>query len=250
MLKKKKKTDRPLLATAMIVLVMIVSACKDEYIYFQGHFKIDKVRMTRISIEDFPADNSVLYLMELVATEAPLDSMIYDGKLRMREIFPESKDSIEGLTFRYRGLLVYPKQIHWHPKDETNVIDVRYHPNFSSLERCDKSWKSFLCNNVDTFNAKMYLLEEKTNRIAQIEYITDYRNVPYRIKSMDTKAGVCVFDNKSDCSSRILVSFDKNGPLPDEGFIKFKNRKLYMEIDDNPKKFKLARKIYHYQSRK
>lgn len=231
----------------MVVTAILASACRNEYIYYQGHFKIDRVRMTRIIIDDFPADYSVLYLMEVVASKAPLDSMRYDGKLRMKEIFPESTDSIEGLTFRNKGLLVHPKQIHWKPKDETNAIDVRFHPNFSSLEKCDKSWRSFLCNNVDTFDANMYLREVKTDRIAHLRYITDYRNLPPWIEYMNIEAGKCFFDNNSHCSGRFLVSFDKNDPLPDEGYIKFKNSKLYMEIDNNPKEFKLARKIYHCQ---
>ena len=85
MLKKKRKTDRPLLVTAMIVLAMVASvmvACQNDYYLYQRHFKIEEIHMTRVSIDSFPADPAVMYLIESAYSDCPPETIKSDGKAR------------------------------------------------------------------------------------------------------------------------------------------------------------------------
>ena len=83
MLKKKRKTDRSLLVTAMIVLVtVVISACQNEYHLYQRHFKIEEIHMARVSIDSFPADPAVMYLIESALSDCPPETIKSDGKVR------------------------------------------------------------------------------------------------------------------------------------------------------------------------
>ena len=238
----------------MVVIAVIVSACKKEYLYYQWHFKIEKIRMSRISIEDFPADKSALYLIEVAFTDAPLDSVVDDGKLRALEIYSHgSIDTITDMTFMNKGLLIHPDKLHWKPNKKTNEIDTRFSGG-SMFEKRNDSLASFLYNNVDTFNAFVYLREVNSNRIVNVVYVNDYGKIPKYMKGMDPDAGKCLFDSTSYCSSRFLVSFDRNSPLPDDGYVEMvnnkKKRKIKIDINNDVMNFELAYKISHYKSRK
>ena len=103
MLKKKRKTDRPLLVTAMIVLVMVVvSACQNDYYLYQRHFKIEEIHMTRVSIDSFPADPAVMYLIESAYSDCPPETIKSDGKARGYPPYAEgSVDTILSVEFTH-----------------------------------------------------------------------------------------------------------------------------------------------------
>lgn len=238
----------------MVVIAVIVAACKKEYLYYQWHFKIEKVRMSRISIEGFPADKSALYLLEVAYSNAPLDSVVDDGKLRALEIYAHgSIDTITDVTFMNKELSIHPDKLHWKPTKKTNEIDTRFSGGSMFGKRND-SLASFLYNNVDTFNAFVYLREINSNRIVSAVYVKDYGKIPKYMKGMDPDAGKCLFDSTSYCSSRFLVSFDCNSSLPDDGYVEMVNnkqkRKIKIDIINDVQNFKLAYKISHYKSRK
>ena len=116
MLKKRKKTSNSLLATAMIVLVMVVvSACQNEYYLYQRHFKIEEIHMTRVSIDSFPADPAVMYLIESALSDCPPETIKPDGKARgYRPYAGGSIDTILSVEFTHNGTPVIPTQLHWH----------------------------------------------------------------------------------------------------------------------------------------
>ena len=251
--KKKEHIRKPISAialTVMVIIAMVVSACRNEYIYYKGHFKIEKVHMTRISIDDFPAEKTALYLMEVAYSDAPLDSIIYDGKLRMPDILPLSVDSITMVTFKNKGLLVHPNQIRWIPMENYYSTNVGTQSAFSQSKDSNKSGTTILCNNNDTVNASMYLQETPSNRTLEVTYLTDYRDLPLYIKSCGRKLGNCLFDNALPCSDRQLISFDTSSPLPDEAYIQLRgSKRIKVEIDNELKKFKLVRNVYYYHPR-
>ena len=239
----------------MVLIVMIVSACRNKYIYYQGHFKIEKIHMTRISIEGFPAEKAALYLMEVAYSNAPHDSMIYDGKLRMPEIFPRSVDSITMVTFKNKGLLVHPNQTHWIPIEDGKQTDAHSPINSSTMKNCDENSETILCNNNDTVDASMYLREIMSNKIISVSYLADYRDLPYDLMCMMLEYDKylfdkCLFDNAWPCSNRHLISFDGNSPLPDEAYIQLKDSKrIKIEIDNELKEFRLVRNVRYYHPR-
>ncbi len=118
MLKKKRKTDRPLLVTAMIVLVMVASvmvACQNDYYLYQRHFKIEEIHMTRVSIDSFPADPAVMYLIESALSDCPPETIKTDGKARGYPPYAGgSIDTILSVEFTHNGTPVIPTQLHWH----------------------------------------------------------------------------------------------------------------------------------------
>lgn len=234
---------------------MVVSACKNEYIYYQGHFKIEKVHMTRISIKDFPAEKTSLYLLEVAYSDAPHDSMLYDGKLRMPDISPLSVDSITMITFKNRGMLVHPNQIHWVPIEDGKQTDAHLPTNSSTIKKCNEGRETNLCNNNDIVDASMYLREITSNKIVKVSYLADYRDLPHDLMCMmsELNNGIfskCIFDNTLPCSDRQLISFDEKSPLPDEAYIQLKgSKRIKVEIDNELKEFQLVRDVYYYHPR-
>ena len=116
MLKKKRKTDRPLLVTAMIVLVTaVISACQNDCYLYQRHFKIEEIHMTRVSIDSFPADPAVMYLIESALSNCPPETIKSDGKARGCPPYAGgSIDTILSVEFTHNGTPVIPTQLHWH----------------------------------------------------------------------------------------------------------------------------------------
>ena len=240
MLKKKKKTDRPLLVTAMIVLVMVVvSACQNEYYYVVTNFKIEKVYLTPITIDGFPADEAKLYLMEVAFSDCPPDSFVA-GELRGIRMYSHgSIDTVTRVKFTHDGLIVHPKQLHWE-ENEKHHISQR---DFSEIE----STESPLCNNIDTLDAWMYIQEEGIDKVRPVFYSTDYELLCGHLMSIsDDDMVPCRYDSSYYCSSTFLVAFDSNSSLPNDGYVKFRKRKVKIEIKDKPLKFKLKGTIQHY----
>ena len=167
MLKKKKKTDRPLLVTAMIVLVMVVvSACQNEYYTYQKYFKIEKVYMTRISIEDFPIDDAVLYLIEPAFSNCPPETIKYDGTMRGTPSYSGgSIDTITNITFTHDRKIIHPIQLHWNI-GERNYISPR---DFPVKRTKDGTNNIVSCNNADTLDA-IISIEEKGSNVTYDAY--------------------------------------------------------------------------------
>ncbi|MBR4268592.1 MAG: hypothetical protein IKQ47_02255 [Prevotella sp.] len=241
MLKKRKKTSNSLLVTAMIVLVMVVvSACQNEYYYVVTNFKIEKVYLTPITIDGFPADEAKLYLMEVAFSDCPPDSFLVDGTLKGIRIYSHgSIDTVTRVKFTHDGLIVHPKQLHWDENEKQHISQR----DFSEIE----STESPLCNNIDTLDAWMYIQEEGIDKVRPVFYSTDYELLCGHLMSIsDDDMVPCRYDSSYYCSSTFLVAFDSNSSLPNDGYVKFRKRKVKIEIKDKPLKFKLKGTIQHY----
>ena len=164
MRKEKKWTGSPLLVTAMIVLAMVaVSACRNEYYYVVMNFRIEKVYLTPITIDDFPADEARLYLMEVAFSDCPPDSFVANGVLRGTPKYSRgSIDTVTRVKFTNEGLIVHPKQLHWIPSKKHYVQSIRHHFEIPKY------------NNLDIYDVWISILEEGSNRILDVYYSTDY----------------------------------------------------------------------------
>lgn len=233
--KRKKETSRSLLATAMIVLVMVVvSACQNEYYYVVTNFKIEKVYLTPITIDGFPADEAKLYLMEVAFSDCPPDSFVA-GELRGIRIYSHgSIDTVTRVKFTHDGLIVHPKQLHWIPSKKHHVQGRHYFeiPKY---------------NNLDIYDAWISILEESDNRTLDVYYSSDYWMLSRLLMSISDDVIVpCRYDSIYYCSYPYLVAFDNNSSLPDNGNVEFKNRNIKIEIKDKLLNFKLKGHVRHY----
>ena len=225
----------------MIVLVMVVvSACQNEYYYVVTNFKIEKVYLTPITIDGFPADEAKLYLMEVAFSDCPPDSFVANGTLRGIRIYSHgSIDTVTRVKFTHDGLIVHPKQLHWE-ENEKHHISQR---EFSEIE----STESPLCNNIDTLDAWMYIQEEGIDKVRPVFYSTDYELLCGHLMSIsDDDMVPCRYDSSYYCSYPYLVAFDNNSSLPDNGNVEFKNRNVKIEIKDKLLNFKLKDHVRHY----
>jgi len=237
MRKKRKKTSNSLLVTAMIVLVMVASvivACQNEYYYVVTNFKIEKVYLTPITIDGFPADEAKLYLMEVAFSDCPPDSFVA-GELRGIRIYSHgSIDTVTRVKFTHDGLIVHPKQLHWIPSKKHHVQGRHYFeiPKY---------------NNLDIYDAWISILEESGNRTLDVYYSSDYWMLSRLLMSISDDVIVpCRYDSSYYCSYPYLVAFDNNSSLPDNGNVEFKNRNIKIEIKDKLLNFKLKGHVRHY----
>ena len=239
--------------------MIVISACQDEYTY-QKHFKIEKVYMTRISIEDFPTDDAVLYLMEPAFSACPPETVMCYVDIRCKLPFIEapeayrtvrgtppfsggSIDTISSLTFNdNNGMIVHPIQLHWNVSERDYMLHDRL-PN-----------DSHSCNNVDTLNASISLSTEGTTATQDISYLTDYRRLVQRMMGINLHdIRKCRYGNYS-CSTSYLFAFSKNSKLPVEGYLRFqknkssKKRLIKMEWNDTIVKCKLKGKIHFFRA--
>ncbi len=240
MLKKKRQTDSPLLVTAMIVLVMVANvivACQNEYHLYQRHFKIEEIHMTRVSIDSFPADPAVMYLIESALSDCPPETIKSDGKARGYPPYAGgSIDTILSVEFTHNGTPVIPTQLHWH-----NCYEIMIASKGIRIDTTQVNWQ----NCADTLDAGMYLYNMKDN--INSFFTTnkaDYKNLP-ALMMCPNEFNDCSFD-KNYFSLCYLVCFDKDSPLPDASIVRCKNREIKVKVDNNPVKLKLNGHIHHY----
>ena len=218
MRKKKSKRRNHLHAIVLIVLVMAVaSACKSDYYYYTRYYKVEKVFMTRIQINDFPVKNVELYLTESAFSDCPPETIKHDGKCHaIRPYAGGSIDKAEKVILTNKGKEVY-------------TVPLR-HKEFN-----------------DTLDVLMHLSEDNTKKI--YEYVR-FNNTLTLSESI-TGGGGELYQCKQDTSLTsfcYLLCFDKKKTLPESGIVKFKDREIKIEIDNNTKKFHLIGPIWqpHY----
>ncbi len=213
------KIGKHLPAIVAIVLAMavtVVAACQGEYCTRQKNFKIEKMYMTRISIDSFPADPALMYLVESAISDCPPETIRSDGRYRaLPAYFGGSIDTIVSVEFTNKGNQIMPTQLHWQ-------------------------------DSADSLDASIYLYKEgETIDFSGTIYIADYRYLPRLMIEPRSKFNTCSYDT---CyrSLTYLVCFDKKSPLVESGIVKCKNREIKIEVNNTPLKLKYAKPIHHY----
>ena len=216
--KLRKPIGKHLPAIVAIVLAMavtVVAACQGEYCTRQKNFKIEKMYMTRICVDSFPAAPALMYLVESAISDCPPETIRSDGRYRaLPAYFGGSIDTIVSVEFTNKGNQIMPTQLHWH-------------------------------DSADSLDASIYLYKEgETIDFSGTIYIADYRYLP-RLMIEAADFSTCSYDT---CyrSLTYLVCFDKNSPLVESGTVKCKNREIKIMVNNTPLKLKYAKPIHHY----
>ena len=214
--KLRKQTGKLFLVIVANVLAMVaVVACQGEYCIRQKNFKIEKMYMTRICVDSFPAAPALMYLVESAISDCPPETIRSDGRYRaLPPYFGGSIDTIVSVEFTNKGNQIMPTQLHWH-------------------------------DSADSLDASIYLYKEgETIDFSGTIYIADYRYLP-RLMIEAADFSTCSYDT---CyrSLTYLVCFDKNSPLVESGTVKCKNREIKIMVNNTPLKLKYAKPIHHY----
>lgn len=206
MLKKKGKKGNHLHAIVLIAILMVaVCACQSEYYYYTRYYKVEKVFMTRIQIDDFPAKDVELYLTESAFSDCPPETIEHDGKYHaIMPYMGGSIDKAESVMLTSNG-------------KEVNPVPLRY--------------KGF----IDTLTLFMNIEYDNTKSI----YEGVCYHPGYTLSRCITDGGAGNYRCRQDTSLRAscyLLCFDKKKPLPESGIVKFKDREIKIEIDNNVRK--------------
>ena len=215
--KLRKQTGKLFLVIVANVLAMVaVVACQGEYCIRQKNFKIEKMYMTRICVDSFPAAPALMYLVESAISDCPPETIRSDGRYRaLPPYFGGSIDTIVSVEFTNKGNQIMPTQLHWH-------------------------------DSADSLDASIYLYKEgETIDFSGTIYIADYRYLPRLMIEPRSKFNTCSYDT---CyrSLTYLVCFDKKSPLVESGTVKCKNREIKIMVNNTPLKLKYAKPIHHY----
>ena len=214
--KLRKPIGKHLPAIAVIVLAMAaVVACQGEYCIRQKNFKIEKVYMTRICVDSFPAAPALMYLVESAISDCPPETIRSDGRYRaLPPYFGGSIDTIVSVEFTNKGNEIFPTQLHWQ-------------------------------DSADSLDASIYLYKEGEDVL--------FRSTTYKADRNDLSSVMMVPDDFNTCSYdscyrslTYLVCFDKNSPLIESGTVKCKNREIKIMVNNTPLKLKYAKPIHHY----
>ena len=210
------KIGKNLPAIVAIVLAMAaVVACQGEYCIRQKNFKIEKMYMTRICVDSFPAAPALMYLVESAISDCPPETIRSDGRYRaLPPYFGGSIDTIVSVEFTNKGNQIMPTQLHWQ-------------------------------DSADSLDASIYLYKEGEDVL--------FRSTTYKADRNDLSSVMMVPDDFNTCSYdscyrslTYLVCFDKNSPLVESGIVKCKNREIKIEVNNTPLKLKYAKPIHHY----
>lgn len=215
--KLRKLIGKHLPAIAVIVLAMAaVVACQGEYCIRQKNFKIEKMYMTRISIDSFPAAPALMYLVESAISDCPPETIRSDGRYRaLPAYFGGSIDTIVSVEFTNKGNQIMPTQLHWQ-------------------------------DSADSLDASIYLYKEGEDfNFPSTTYIADSEYLPMLMMEPSIEFNTCSYDT---CyrSLTYLVCFDKNSPLIESGIVKCKNRDIKIEVNNTPMKLKYVKPVHHY----
>lgn len=210
MRKKKSKKRNHLHAIVQIALLMVVvCACQGDYRLYTRYYKVEKVYMTRIQVDDFPVKDVELYLTESAFSACPPETIKDDGKYHaIMPYMGGSIDQAEKVILTNTGKEVYP-------------IPLRY--------------KEF----NDSLTIFMNLKDDSTQNIYEGVCYYPNRTLTRSIIGSGSEKYQCKQDT-SLTSFCYLLCFDKKKPLPESGIVKFKDREIKMEIDNNTKKFHLV----------
>lgn len=195
----------------------VASACKSDYYYYTRYYKVEKVFMTRIQINDFPVKNVELYLTESAFSDCPPETIKHDGKCHaIRPYAGGSIDKAEKVILTNKGKEVY-------------TVPLRH-----------KDFK-------DSLTIFMNLKDDSMQNIYEGVCYFPNRTLPRSIIGSASEKYECKQDT-SLTSFCYLLCFNKNKPLPESGIVKFKDREIKIEIDNNTKKFHLIGPIWqpHY----
>ncbi|MBR6191718.1 MAG: hypothetical protein IKQ68_06135 [Prevotella sp.] len=214
--KLRKQTGKLFLVIVANVLAMVaVAACQGEFYTYQRHFKIEKVYMTRICVDSFPAAPALMYLVESAFSDCPPETIRSDGRYRaVQPYIGGSIDTIESVEFTNKGSNIVPTRLRWH-------------------------------NVGDTLDAIMYLYKEGEEMFfPETMYMSDHRLLPEIMMGAGSMFHRCSYDS---CfrSQTYLVCFDRNSPLIDEGVVRFKNREIRIKVNNTPLKLKYAKPIHN-----
>lgn len=222
---------------AIVLVTVVISACQNDYYLYQRHFKIEEIHMTRVSIDSFPADPAVMYLIESAYSDCPPETIKSDGKARGYPPYAGgSVDTILSVEFTHNGAPVIPTQLHWH-----NCYDIMIASKGIRIDTTQVNWQ----NCADTLDAGMCLFNDCKNfYYSTTFYIADYQYLPQLLMEGEFYKK-CSFDTCYN-SFTYLVCFDKDTPLPDASIVRCKNREIKVKVDNNPVKLKLNGHIHHY----
>ncbi len=195
-----------------------VCACQSEYYYYTRYYNVEKVFMKRIQIDKFPVKDVELYLTESAFSDCPPETIEHDGKYHaIMPYMGGSIDKAESVMLMNSG-------------KEINAVPLRY-DDF-----------------VDSLDVVMHLSEDDTKYI--YEYVGYRANMS--LPQLITGGGGEIYRCRQDTSFNAfcyLICFDKKKPLPESGVVKFKDRKIKIEIDNNVKKYHMIGPIWqpgHY----
>lgn len=200
---KKQKKGNHLHAIVLIAILMVaVCACQSEYYYYTRYYKVEKVFMTRIQIDDFPAKDVELYLTESAFSDCPPETIEHDGKCHaIMPYMGGSIDKAESVMLTSNGKEVNPVPLRY--KDFIDTLTLFMNIGFDSI----KEYRKGVCYNPN------YTLPRSITGSASNKYVC----------RQDTSLGAFCY----------LLCFDKRTPLPESGIVKFKDREIKIEIDNN-----------------
>ena len=224
MLNKRRKRNQRFGAIAVLALTfLVVCACKKsaqpwpfflmtgyEDITYYKNFKIEEVRMSRVSMENVPSRDYALYLLEAHTSacnpvhekvphdvEGPLYRNYQDGSLT---------PVYQVIFKKHNGKEVMPKPLHWS-------------------ERGDK------------VNCNLKISRKNKKESMWGYYDGDYKELPLNLtKPMK-------YGHESPWSTRnlrdtlfYLISFDNRSVLPDSVIVVFPDRRLKAAVNNSRKK--------------
>ena len=234
------KIGKQLPAIVAIVLAMavtVVAACQGEYCIRQKNFKIEKMYMTRICVDSFPAAPALMYLVESAISDCPPETIRSDGRYRaLPPYFGGSIDTIVSVEFTNKGNEIFPTQLHWQ-----DCYEIMIASKGIRIDTTLQNWQ----NSADSLDASIYLYKEGEDVL--------FRSTTYKADRNDLSSVMMVPDDFNTCSYdscyrslTYLVCFDKNSPLIESGTVKCKNREIKIMVNNTPLKLKYAKPIHHY----
>ena len=220
MRKKRRRIGVNLSVSVLIALILaVVCACKKEktksdlqypfnglYTYYKN-FKIEGIRMYRVSIDGIPSKNYALYILETYTDACNSETRYRDPEILGGIIHPYDaglNDTIYRLSFIHGHKRILPKPLRW------STIGEKVSCELYISKKVDKK------NHYTAFYNGDYehLPLDMSNPIK-------YKNISYR----------SVKSNKD--TLRYLITFDKRQSLPDSVFIVFPVKDIKTAIDNS-----------------
>lgn len=219
---EKKQQGKLLLVIAVVALAMVVVvACKERYTLYTKNFKIEKVYMTPVIIDSFPAEPAKFYLLEVAFSDCPPEKEIYDGAVRgYKEPYRGgSIDTIVSVNFSSNGVKILPTKLHWYD--------------------CPDSLSAYM-NLYDTNNKIKY---HQVHYLAEENYLT--------LMLMEATTSIQLDVCRHDTSYKVfnhIIGFNSNIANIDDGYIIFNDRKIRIKIMNPTQKMKIIGNIEHYEN--
>ena len=241
MLKKKRKLEKDLNVNVLLALILAVTfACKrvpsqpasehtnkthtthnhkkgpllyipsSRYICIEYYhnFAIEKVRMSRVTIDGVPSKGYALYILEARVVGRNHETIRRDSEILGGIIHPFRKgldDSISSIVFSKKNKIIHPKPLRWSDKGENVHCNIE-------LKRISK---------------------ERYRDISAF-YNGDYSHLPLDIKEPSKYSSVSVYEIQNNKDTLYyLVAFDKRHSLPDSVTITFVKKKMKIAVENS-----------------